>query len=49
MVPNKWMTYIYACFIKFGLTVLIYGDSNQCDPVEPSKITYDYTESIAIR
>ena len=49
MVPNKWITLIYNNFVANNLKVNLYGDINQCDPVEGnSKLTYDYTKSPAI-
>ena len=41
MTPNRWMTKMYHAFTKFGSTIYMFGDTNQCDPVEkPSKIYY---------
>ena len=49
MVPNKWMTLIYNSFVANNLKVNLYGNINQCDPVEGnSRLTYDYTKSPAI-
>lgn len=46
MVPNKWMTKIYQAFIKYHNTIYLFGDTNQCDPVEKSsQIHYNYVES----
>ena len=46
MVPNKWMTLIYEAFIKFNNKVFMFGDPNQCEPVEGgSQIHYSYLES----
>lgn len=37
------MTLIYKTFIDFKNTIYLFGDSNQCDPVEKgSQIHYDY-------
>ena len=42
MVPNKWMTIIYKAFVTFDITVYLFGDMNQCSPVEGgSQISYD--------
>ena len=50
MTPNKWMTKMYHAFIKFGSTIYMFRDTNQCDPVEkPSKIHYDYFKSASIK
>ena len=49
MVPNKWMTKIYHEYIKYNITVYMFGDPNQCEPVEGgSQIHYDYMESKTI-
>lgn len=34
MVPNRWMTLINNCYTRKKLRVNLYGDNNQCDPVE---------------
>lgn len=34
MVPNKWITTIYRAFLKYNNTVYMFGDPNQCEPVE---------------
>ena len=48
ITPNKWMTKLYEAFTKYKLTVFMFGDTNQCDPVEPGGIFYDYFTSIPI-
>ena len=49
MVPNRWITLVYHSFVNHNLKVNLYGDSNQCDPVEGnSHIVYDYMKSPAI-
>ena len=49
MVPNKWMTKIYYAFSEFDNKVYIFGDPNQCEPVEGgSSMNYNYLESEAI-
>ena len=48
MTPNKWMTKLYQAFTKYRLTIYMFGDTNQCDPVEPSDMFYDYFESVAL-
>ena len=48
-VPNKWITLTYNSLVANNLRVNIYGDINQCDPVEDnSRLTYDHTKSPAI-
>ena len=50
MVPNNWMTIIYKAFSMFNLTVYMFGDPNQCEPVEGgSQINYNYLESKTVR
>ena len=50
MVPNKWMTLIYKAFLLYGIEVYMFGDPNQCSPVESgSKICYDYLKSASVR
>ena len=34
MVPNKWMTIIYNVFTMFNNKIYLFGDPNQCSPVE---------------
>ena len=49
MTPNRWVTLIYDAFVRYGLKVNLYGDNEQCDPVEEgSQISYEYTKSPAI-
>ena len=50
MVPNKWMTKIYEAFTMFNNTIYMFGDMNQCSPVEAgSQISYDYTLSKTVK
>lgn len=43
------MSKIYQAFTKYENTIYIFGDSNQCDPVEKgSQMHYDYFDSVAI-
>ena len=50
MVPNKWMVKIYQACTKYHNTVYMFGDSNQCDPVEDgSQIHYDYMSSVTMK
>ncbi len=34
MVPNKWLTMIYEAYLNFNNKIYMYGDPNQCEPVE---------------
>ncbi|XP_068692468.1 uncharacterized protein [Montipora foliosa] len=50
MVPNKWITMIYKAFILYGTKVYMFGDPNQCSPVESgSQISYNYLRSKTVR
>ncbi|XP_068684491.1 uncharacterized protein [Montipora foliosa] len=50
MVPNKWITLIYKAFVLYGIKVYMFGDPNQCSPVESgSRISYDYLRSMSVR
>ena len=50
MVPNKWMTMIYKAFTQYGTKVYMFGDPNQCSPVESgSQISYNYLRSKTVR
>ena len=42
------MTKLYQAFTKYKLTIYMFGDTNQCDPVEPTDMFYDYFTSIPI-
>ena len=46
MVPNKWMTLLYQAFVRYGITVYLFGDPNQCDAVDDMR--YDYLNSPGI-
>jgi len=49
MVPNKWITRVYQAYGLYGIKVYLFGDPNQCSPVEGcSQITYDYLDSVSI-
>ena len=48
MTPNKWMTKIYEPFTKYKLAIYMFGDTNQCDPVELRQVHYDYNTSIPV-
>ena len=50
MIPGRFMNMIYNAFIKYDITVYMFGDSNQTNPVENNtSVIYDYTKSSAIR
>ena len=50
MVPNKWITLIYKAFVLYGIKVYMFGDPNQCSPVESgSRISYNYLRSKSVR
>ena len=50
MVPNKWMTMIYKAFVKYGIEVNLFGDPNQCEPVESeSHLKYNYNDSESVK
>ena len=50
MVPNKWMTLIYKAFVMYGIEVYMFGDPNQCEPVEgESHLIYNYNDSVSVR
>ena len=43
MIPNKWITLIYKAITTYNNSVYMFGDPNQCEPVEDgSQIKYDY-------
>ena len=48
MVPNKWMTKIYNAYSEYGNKVYMFGDPNQCEPVEGGSTNYNYLDSVAI-
>ena len=47
MVPNKWITLLYKAFCKHGVEVYLFGDSNQCDPVDAQ--IFNYLNSPGVR
>ena len=50
MVPNKWITRIYETYLEYNNTSYMFGDPNQCSPVEGgSEINYDYLQSMTIK
>lgn len=45
MVPNKWITKIYETFKMHNNTVYMFGDPNECEPVEEgSQVHYEGEE-----
>ena len=50
MVPNKWMTKIYEAFTLYNNKIYMFGDSNQCSPVEGnSRVSFDYMRSKTVQ
>ena len=50
MMPNKWVQMIYKAFDKYNIVVNLYGDPNQCEPVEDdSNLIYNYMESETVK
>ena len=47
MVPNKWICLLYQAWIKWDIEVLLFGDNNQCDPVDIN--IYDYVNSLSVK
>ena len=45
MTPNKWVSKIYQAFTKYHNTIFMFGDTNQCDPVE--KVSQIYIMTIS--
>ena len=46
MAPNKWITQVYKIFTMFKNNIFMFGDPNQCEPVENgSQVNYNYMES----
>ena len=46
MVQNKWMTLIYKALTMFNNKIFMFGDPNQCEPVESnSQRRYNFLES----
>ena len=50
MTPNRWVTKLYEGWRQHGYTLYLFGDSNQCSPVQGgSAIHYDYLISVSAR
>ena len=50
MVPNKFITILYKLWLESNFNIIMFGDPNQCNPVEGgSQIYYDYLTSISVR
>ena len=46
MAPNKWITQVYKIFTMFKNNIFMFGDPNQCEPVENgSQVNYNYMDS----
>ena len=49
MAPSHWLTKIYQAFAKYKITVYMYSDTNQCDPVTDGVRIHDnYLTSMPI-
>lgn len=48
MIPLRWMTLVYQAFSIYHNQVFMFGDPNQCNSVEKTKVYYDYHKSISI-
>lgn len=43
MTPNRYITLLYQAFTKHDITVLMSGDTNQCEPINTTKsIRHNY-------
>ena len=43
MIPNKWIALIYKVFTMHNNTIYMFGDPNQCEPVQAGcRLFYDY-------
>ena len=49
MTPNSWVTQLYKAFLKYNVVIYMFGDSNQCFPVEKFLPQHDYSKSPAIK
>ena len=50
MIPNKLITLIYKAYTMFNNKIYMFGDPNQCSPVEDgSQINYDQLKSPTIK
>ena len=50
MAPNKWITLIYKAFLIYKIEVNMFGDPNQCDPVdEDTNLAHNYLESASVQ
>ena len=48
VVPLRWVTLVYQAFSIYHNQVFMFGDSNQCNSVESTKVFYDYLSSVAV-
>lgn len=49
MTPNKWTTKLYQAFTKYHNTIYMFGDTNQCNPVENgSRVHHNYFRSVPV-
>ena len=48
MVPNKFVTILYKLWLEYNFKVVMFGDPNQCNPIEGgSQIYYDYINCVS--
>ena len=50
MVPNEFNNILYKLWLEYNFKIVMFGDPNQCNPVEGgSQIYYDYINSVSVR
>ena len=49
MTPNRYITLLYQAYTKFGITIIMSGDVNQCEPINNVKSRrHNYFESKSV-
>lgn len=50
MTPNRYITLLYQAFTKYDTTIIMSGDTNQCEPINNTKsIRHNYfDDSISV-
>ena len=50
MTPNRYITLLYQAFTKYDITIIMSGDTNQCEPINNTKsIRHNYfDDSISV-
>ena len=49
MTPNHYITLLYQAFTKHGITIIVNGDTNQCEPINRVKsILHNYFASKSV-